>query len=288
MAQIKSALSSSAAPRRAAPVVDAAKAEAERNSLSAFIAALVAAIAAVFRFVFGGTWGDLKRDVGGIRKAAGLARTAGGHALVGVGKGLELPLRAADATASAVGATLGAMILRAPVGPRQVADTAVAQDDARQTVQSAPRRYADVSAERYGRTERDAAEVQLWARAMRKSDRSLVKTSAGIDPAVFSWLTTCTSEQLLRLEQLPPSRVLAHLLPTRDSDRSMLLPPAVGIERLDAGPDANEILHKLGLSDEERRTYLPAGEYKPSRRPSAAVEQDNEEAYTGPVPVFGR
>lgn len=262
--------------------------------ISRILAAISAAMAGI-RGAFAFAWDAIEEAAEPVTRRLpwfrDRVRDAGHASAIGASyavQGAGLALQAPGAVLREVGSILGSVLPSPAATPQGVAAGAVAMDDARQPVQAAPRRYVDVSSERYGRKEDDAVEVQLWAKAMRKRDRSLVKQSEGIAPQVFAWLSSCTPEQLLRIEQLPASRVLAHLLPERDSDMSQLLPPAVGIERLDAGPDANEIMHRLGLSDEERRKYLPAGEFKASRRPAAAAEQDNEEAYLGPVPVFGR
>lgn len=190
--------------RANAPALDPVKAAKERNALAALVAAIVAMINAMVQFVFGGTWGDLKRDLSGARKAAGLARAVGGHALVGVGKGLEPVLRAADATASAVGATLGAMIPRAPVGPRQVADAAVAHDDAASDGLGNPRIHVPMALL--------GTQLQLAAQCRARGDdlsASFHLTDAS--PAVKAWIGGLTRGQAVALAEMNPWAIEAHL-----------------------------------------------------------------------------
>lgn len=255
MATLKSALAASTAPRKAVPVIDAAAAEAERSALAAFVAAIIKAIRAIARFVFGGTWTDLKADLSGARKAAGTARSVGDHALAAAGRGLEGPGRVLDAAAGAVGSTLGALLPVAPVGPRQVADAAVAYDraPAMPAVFATPVAPQDPA----GCSEADARNLQAWARCARKDDAAGTQRLAPLSVPLLAWLNGLDDTQLLRLEQLPASRVLAHVLATTDADRTPLLPPAHGIRRLDAGITDTEV-EAIGVSWGIPRSEQPA------------------------------
>ncbi|MBO1020426.1 hypothetical protein IPV08_10645 [Methylobacterium sp. SD274] len=214
MAKFKSALAASTAPRRAAPVVDAAKAAKERAGLAALAQMIAEMIVALFRFIVGGTWGDLKRDVSTARKVAGLARSVGGHALVGVGKGLEPAFRAVNATASAVGATLGALIPRAPAGPRQVADAAVAHDDAASDGLGNPRIHVPMAL--LGTQLQLAAECRA-----RGNDLAASFHLTDASPAVRAWIEGLTRGQAVALAEMNPWAIEAHL----DGTKLTSLPP---------------------------------------------------------------
>lgn len=103
--------------------------------LAAAIAAIAAMVAAVMKALFGGSWSELKHDVR--RHAAAAKEMAGfaGDAAAAVGRGaghvMSGPLKALDFTAGAIGQTLGAMLPTRPVTAKNVADSAVARDDAR-------------------------------------------------------------------------------------------------------------------------------------------------------------
>lgn len=271
MAKLKSALAASTAP---APAIDLAAAAKERSVIARFVEAFIAAIRAMFAFVFGGTTDTFKRDLSGIRKAAGVAKTVGDHALVAAGKGLEGPGRVLDAAAGAVGSTLGALLPVAPVGPRQVADAAVAHDraPAMPPVFTAPA----VPLNAGGRSEDDARNLQAWARCARKNDLAGAQKLPGINLAVFDWLNTLSDVQLLRLEQLPASRVLAHVLATSDADRTPLLPPAHGILSISAGPTPEAVMDRLRVAPEDRPAILSRVRERRAAR---------EGAYA-PAPVF--
>lgn len=271
MAKLKHTLAASTAP---APAIDLAAAAKQRSVIARFVEAFIAAIRAMFAFVFGGTVETFRRDLSGIRKAAGVAKSVGDHALVAAGKGLEGPGRVLDAAAGAVGSTLGALLPVAPVGPRQVADAAVAHDRAptMPAVFTAPAAPLNAG----GRSEDDARNLQAWARCARKNDLAGAQKLPGINLAVFNWLNTLDDTQLLRLEQLPASRVLAHVLATTDADRTPLLPPAHGILSLSAGPTPEAVMNRLRVAPEDRPAILSRVRERRAAR---------EEAYQ-PQPVF--
>lgn len=238
----------------AAPALDPAAAQAERSAIARFVAAFIAALRAVIALVFGGTVDTFRRDIASARKVAGAAKAVGDHALAAAGRGLEGPARAVDLVANGIGTTLGALLPVAPVGPRQVADAAVAHDRA----PSMPATFSPSASplDAGGRSEEDARNVQAWARCARKNDAAGTKKLGQINIAVFEWLTSLDDTQLLRLEQLPPSRVLAHLLATTDADRTSLLPPAHGIRRLDAGPSPKAVFDRHGVPEADRPAIL--------------------------------
>ncbi|QRE76841.1 hypothetical protein [Methylobacterium aquaticum] len=103
--------------------------------------ALIKMFREAWAFIFGGTVEDLAGDVRSAKRAAGKTADVGGQALVGVGAGLDVGLKATHGAASVVGRILGALLPSAPVGPGDVADAAVAADDA-----SRRRAYASAKA----------------------------------------------------------------------------------------------------------------------------------------------
>jgi hypothetical protein len=188
----------------ASPAADPAAAATARSALDALVAAIMAMLTALFRFLTGGTWADLKRDVAGVRRAVGTARSIGEHALVAVGRGLEGPARVLDATAGAVGATLGALLPQAPVGPRQVAQSAVAADD-------------DIRSdfERQSVTIKPAilgTQLQLAAQCLAGGDGYMAGFHAAeASPEIQVWLKGLTARQLATLSDLNGGAIEAHV-----------------------------------------------------------------------------
>lgn len=109
----------------------ATKRKAALASLLAMLAAVAKAVLRLVRRILGissEAVGEIRDDAVAVAKATRRGIEATGRV---VGTGLEGPARVLDATAGAVGATLGAMVPRAPVTAADVARGAVARDDRR-------------------------------------------------------------------------------------------------------------------------------------------------------------
>lgn len=198
--------------RTTAPALDPAATAKARSTLAAF----AAAIAAMFRLVFGGTWADLRRDVAGIRKAAGVARRVGDRALVAAGKGLEGPARAVDLVAGGIGSTLGALLPTAPVTAKAFADAAVSHDD---VAPSAPSR----APANLIRSAILGSSVQMAAsnRIEGDGEHPYLHTD-DLPRSVVAWLDGLSRSQLVALTEMEIWGIEAHL---SGRSRSELLPP---------------------------------------------------------------
>ncbi len=93
--------------------------------------ALIRAFRQLWAMVFGGSLDELRGDLATARRVAGKAGGTGLGALIGVGKGLDLGIRATHGVTSTVGGLLGALLPSQPPGPADVAAAAAAQDDRR-------------------------------------------------------------------------------------------------------------------------------------------------------------
>lgn len=217
---IKTKLSSSASAaalsaRTSATGLDPAAAAKARSALAAFAAAMAAMIAAMFRFIFGGTWADLKRDVAAVRKAAGVARKVADHALVAAGKGLEGPARAVDLVAGGIGSTLGALLPTAPVSARAFADAAVSHDD---VAPSAPSR----APANLIRTAILGQSVQMAASNRIENGAHPYLHTDDLPRSVVAWLDELDRRQLAVLLDMEIWGIEAHV---SGRSRSELLPP---------------------------------------------------------------
>lgn len=213
--KLNTATSAASSGRRGAPAVDAVKAEAERSAIAAFVAALIAAIQAMVRFVFGGTWASLGRDVAGVRRAAGVARSVGDRALVAAGKGLEGPARAVDLVASGIGSTLGALLPTAPVTAKAFADAAVSHDD---VAPPAPSRAPASMI----RTAILGQSIQMAASNRIEGGEHPYLHTDDLPRAVVAWLDTLDRRQLAVLADMEIWGIEAHV---SSRSRSELLPP---------------------------------------------------------------
>ena len=160
--------------------------------------------------------GELKGDAVAVARGARRGVEATGRV---VGLGLEGPARVLDATASAVGATLGSILPRAPVTAADVARSAVAQDDRRETdgpgyvpaeVGTAPappplltpailvKAHADAALDRTGHRTRDL--IPLDARHT-------------------AWIKSLTAGELLKLAVATPDAIGRHLVALTAAER---------------------------------------------------------------------
>ncbi|KAB1071159.1 hypothetical protein [Methylobacterium planeticum] len=203
------------------------------RAAKAFIAALVA----IIRAIFGGAKEAALSLAGDARRVGRAAKAVGEATGRAVGKGLDGPARVLDLTADAIGSTLGALLPRPPVGPRDVADAAVAADrvpvSARPPQASGPVPLVGVA-------------VQLAAASLlHGGDAEVARRELADAPQhVRDWFGRLTPSDLQRLTTLPSRTVHRHVTATDASDRIADLPP-VG-----AAPGA--------MSDAEQRAALAA------------------------------
>ncbi|MFY9294746.1 MAG: hypothetical protein WAP03_29290 [Methylorubrum rhodinum] len=203
-----------------------AEREEEARGLRALARALLRALRKLLRLIFGGTGGDLARDFTAAKGLAGRAAIAGAHGVEGVGQALGLGHRLVHGVASAVGATLGALLPRAPIGPREVADAAVANDNA--TAERMRRRVEGQRAQRAEMERRrlelepvtDPSEVAALAigsaaqLSARGRDAGATRMSAKLPSDVSIWLLRLGADELRAVMTATPDAIQAHILGT--------------------------------------------------------------------------
>lgn len=181
--------------------------------------AIMRAIRKVIAFIFGGTVADVGRDIDTVKGLAGRAAIAGAVGVEGVGKTLGLGHRLVHGAASAVGATLGALLPRAPIGPREVADAAVANDNA--AAERMRRRVQNQRARRLSMEPvTDPAEVAALAMesaaqlAARGRDAGATRMSAQLPSDVSVWLLRLSADELRAVVSSTPEAIQGHILGT--------------------------------------------------------------------------
>ncbi|AMB45076.1 hypothetical protein [Methylobacterium sp. AMS5] len=196
-----------------------AEKEVEARGLMELGRALLRALRKLWRMLFGGTAGDLATDFTTAKGLAGRAVIGAAHGVEGVGKTLGFGHRLVHGAASAVGSTLGALLTRAPIGPREVANAAVANDNA--TAARLQRRVESQRARRLElETATDPAEVAALAMesaaqlAARGRDAGATRMSPQLPSDVSIWLMRLDAGELRAVMAAGPEAVQSHILGT--------------------------------------------------------------------------
>lgn len=171
--------------------------------------AIIAAIVALITALFGGA-----REAGALlmndaRRVVRVARGAVEATARVVGTGLAGPARVLDAAAGAIGSTLGAMLPRRPVGPRDVADAAVAGDNTRDSS------ITPMPAKARAELETSAmvgSAIHAAAASLACGDDALAeRQAAGLPSEVRAWLVALTPREIARLIATDGYHVVAHV-----------------------------------------------------------------------------
>lgn len=264
------------------------------KKLAALIAAIAAMVAAVMRALFGGSWGELKDTVSRHAKAAKEMVGFAGDATAAVGRGaghvLSGPLRALDLTASAVGQTLGALLPHAPVTARQVADGAVARDDARTHRDDTEYQEAHaglVAANLVGIRIQGAASSLL---SRGGSPHSIYRDD--LTPPVIAWLESLSPAQLKAVVDAPSYSLDRHIKAEAKGDLLPGLPPVLStVTRLAKAANGSELDMKamfaeakanLRNSGAEAEAMMQRGTF---RRPPEEPEGGQVVPIRGPRPT---
>ncbi|TXN47412.1 hypothetical protein [Methylobacterium sp. WL7] len=191
--------------------------------LFAFLAATALAILAFVRRLFGlatSTASELKGDAVAAVDTARRGVEATGRV---VGRGLAGPAMVLDATASAVGATLGAVLPQRPATPADVARGAIARDDRRQAVGYAPTEVGTAPAPPPLLT----TPILVQAHADAALDRTGHRTKGLIplDDRHAAWIRTLTSGELLKVAVASPEGIGRHLVALTAAERLPGVPP---------------------------------------------------------------
>lgn len=263
--------------------------------LARFLAAIAAMIAAAVRFMFGGSWGELKHDVRrhavAAREMAGFAKDGAAAAGRSVGHGLSGPLRALDLTANAIGQTLGAMLPHAPVTARQVADGAVERDDAR-THRADPEYHAA----REGLVAANLVGIRVQGAASSLLSRGgplHAIYSDELTPTVRAWLEELSPVQLKAVVDAPSHLLDRHLnadaqtdlipgLPRVLSTMARLAKEATGANELDMEAMIARAKANLRNSKGEAEAMMARGTF---RRPPEEPEAGQVIPIRGPRPT---
>ncbi|WHQ72050.1 hypothetical protein [Methylorubrum extorquens] len=251
------------------------------KKLAELIEAVIRMVLALILAVLGDEWDGVKpaaRRLGAAAKGAVPGVVADGLSAAGRGLGLALtlPLHAVDVTASAIGATLGAMLPRPPVTAKAVADGAVAQDDAR-TYRDTPE-YQEAHA---GLVAANLVGIRIQGAASSLLSRggSLHSIYAdGLTPPIATWLEGLTAAQLQAVVDAPSYALDRHVNATKREDLLPGLPRVLSstarLARADAEVDvspqamaemmrkahANRLADRAGAADMAKRGPRPPEE----------------------------
>ncbi|TXM73764.1 hypothetical protein FV226_08085 [Methylobacterium sp. WL12] len=196
----------------------AAEKKAGLARLWAFLIAMYEALRAFVRAMLGlgaEAVGELKGDAVAVARGARRGVEATGRV---VGLGLGGPARVLDATASAVGSTLGALLPREPVTAAAVARGAVARDDRRETTAG----YAPVEA-----VEVPSPAPPLTTPLLVKAHADAALDGTGhrtrglppIDAELATWIRTLPKGQLLKVAVATPEAIARHLSAPNNDQR---------------------------------------------------------------------
>lgn len=184
--------------------------------LWAMLVAMYEAVRAFVRALLGmGTEavGELKGDAVALTRGARRGVEATGRV---VGVGLEGPARVLDATAGAIGSTLGALLPQAPVTPAAVARGAVARDDRREAVG-----YAPVQASSPAPVPVTTLPGLIKQHAYAALDWKGEKANAlpPLDARHAAWIASLSMGERLTLAAAAPATIARHLDATSASER---------------------------------------------------------------------
>jgi hypothetical protein len=249
--------------------------------------AIAAMIMAALRAIFGGV-----KEVGAaiaadVRMVGRGVRDGASHVAHVAGRGLSGPAQVLDYAAGAFGATLGALLPRRPVGPRDVADAAVGRDDsmAAQTLTQVP---PAARAELHAAAMLGNA-VQASAGARAAGDvRMIPLHDADLPPHLVQWLGGLSPNQLRHLGELTTWVVAAHV-----QGRTPIpgIPPAPAAPvAAPARDDMRAMLAQIRRAAANDRAEVAAMATR-GPRPAVLPTEDDDEAYDrrrgGARPAFG-
>lgn len=253
--------------------------------------AFAALIMAMIRAIFGGAKEAGHAIAGDVRMVARGVKGAVAHTAHLAGRGLTGPLRALDLTASAIGGTLGALIPRRPVGPRDVADAAVARDS-RATASAADPMAGIAPA---ARAELHAAmmiggAVQRSAEAHAAGDAKRAEfLDDDLPPHVAAWLRGLSPSDLRHIAGAHIGLVAAHVQGRSPIEGIPLVPP-LSTQPTPAALDTRRLLAEIRARARTDRAEV-AEMMKRGPRPAVLPTQDEVEDYSprraGPRAAFG-
>ncbi|MFC6776578.1 hypothetical protein [Methylobacterium gregans] len=208
----------------------------------------------------------------------------------GLGHALTLPLHAVDVTASAIGATLGAMLPTPPVTARQVADGAVARDDARthrEDPEMAEAHDALVAANLVGIRVQGAASSLL-----ERGGKLHAVYRDELHPPVTAWLESLSPAQLKAIVDAPSYALDRHLKAEAKADMLPALPPVLStVARMAKAANGGELDMKAMLAQAKKNLRNSQGEAEAMmargtfRRPPEEPEGGQVIPIRGPRPT---
>lgn len=191
------------------------------QKLAELIEAAIRMVMALFFAVLGDEWDGVKpaaRRFGAAAKGAvpgfvGDGLSAAGR---GLGHALTLPLHAVDATANAIGSTLGALLPTRPVTAKNVADAAVERDETRMQMVDPENNPAQAAL-------RDAClvgiRIQSAASSLQREGGELHAIYRDdLTPPVTHWLESLTPAQLQAVVDAPSYALDRHVNATKRED----------------------------------------------------------------------
>lgn len=198
--------------------------EERRSAWQKLVRELIRAVRRWIAAIFGGSFEELRGDVGTAKRVAAKAEDAGGQALVGAGHALDAGLRMTHGAARVTGQILGALVPRAAPGPIDVATAASAQDsaearasaDLRGAVRDALAPKADdatpatASAPALSPVELVTAAKEAVT-LLQRGDAGASAALERLPPHVRSWLTALDRAALAVCADLPTGDLYRHL-----------------------------------------------------------------------------
>ncbi len=250
--------------------------------------AIAAMIMAALLAIFGGVKEAGSAIAGDVRMVARGVRDGASHVAHVAGRGLAGPLRVLDYTAGAIGSTLGALLPRRPVGPRDVADAAVRRDS---------RRPAALSVGQIplaARAELDAVmmlggAVQRAAEARASGDHGRADfLGQDLPPHVASWLKGLSPNDLKHVAGAGITHVAAHVQGRAGIEGIPPVPP-LAARPAPAALDTRKLLAEIRARAATDRAEV-AAMMKRGPRPMLPTEDEAEDyapRRSGPRAAFG-
>jgi hypothetical protein len=262
-----------------------------KNQLARAAAAIAAMVMAMIRALFGGAKKAGAAIAGDVRMVARGVRDGASHVAHVAGRGLAGPLRALDLTASGIGGVLGARIPRRPVGPRDVADAAVARDSRATTAPSDPMAGIAPAA----RAELQAAmmiggAVQRSAEAHTAGDAKRAEfLDDDLPPHVAAWLRGLSPSDLRHIAGAHIGHVAAHVQGRSQMEGIPLVPP-LSTQPSPAALDTRRLLAEIrarARTDRAEVAEMMKRGPRPAVLPTADDDEDYAPRWAGPRAAFG-
>jgi hypothetical protein len=218
--------------------------EERRSAWQKLVRELIRAVRRWIAAIFGGSFEELRGDVGTAKRVAAKAADAGGQALVGAGHALDAGLRLTHGAARVTGQILGGLVPRAAPGPLDVAAAVSAHDNeearasadlragVRAQLAAAPAPVSLTMPEPAPRPALSPVETVAAVRdaikRMQAGDLTAQASLAKLPAQVERWLCTLDEADAKRLIALPNGDLYRHVAGVANAPG---LPPVAGASK---------------------------------------------------------